>query len=246
MSPTESLYDNYEQQYQLITSPERITSILRPLIDEHSLLSISLKNCSDIYSSVLLESNADNAELVIDGLHPDPGNTTLSETKHAMVDARVNGVDVKFQIKLIRSHSVDSATSHVFIFPDSIRYRQRRESYRAQVSPSYELEVKLQAEDGALCNGLLYDISAGGLCIHFPKQATLQDKFLKNEIHCSVWLPEKKRIRCRFMVTHAITHETSGNFQVGGRFLDLGKAQHRAIERFVAKLQRERRQNTNR
>lgn len=246
MTQQQSVYDGYEQQYQLIDSSQRITSILRPLIDEHSLLRITLKNSGEIFSSILLATNPDEGELSLDSLHPEQGNITLSQSKHAMVEARVNGIDVKFDIALKESHVDGSLINHIFAFPETIRYRQRRDSYRAQVSPTYDLGVKLQTEDGKQCSGLLDDISDGGISIQFSIKKPLPEIFLDNETRCSISLPDGNRIRCRFQVTHTGTHEITNVFQVGGRFIDLDKTQRRAVERFTAKLQRERQQNNTR
>lgn len=246
MSNEQSAFDNYQQQHETITAPLRINTILRPLIDKHALLTLTLGENKGIYSSVLLKVDSDNKSLVLDGLHPETGNQLLHEAKVAAVRAQVNGIDIQFSSELQSSGSKNSAVYHVLSLPESIRYRQRRENYRAQVSPHYELSVKLQAVNGTQCTGTLFDISAGGICIHFPDAKSLADEFIKQDVRCSISLPDRGQVRSQFKVTHYAIHEIHRYPFVGGRFIDLDKAQHRVIERFVAKLQRESRTNNPR
>lgn len=246
MTKEQSPPDLYDPQYQIITARPRIQSILRPIVDKHNLISITFPDNAGAYSSVLLNADPDADELTIDALHPAAGIEILARLGFLNLDTQLDGVQVQFRATF-KKHVMDQgAPCHVLAFPDSIKYRQRRQSFRAQVMPTYDINVSLQAEKGAQFNGQLFDISVGGMCLRFPLNKNYKDKLPKDHVMASLYLPDDSQVNCRIKITHTFQNETTNSLHAGIQFINLDKAQHRAIERFVADLQRKKRQGETR
>jgi c-di-GMP-binding flagellar brake protein YcgR len=238
--------EDYKQQYEIITSTLRVVAILRPLLEKHALLTATLPNSNQFFTTALLKINADTSSLFIDELHPQKGHHLLLKASRITLRTQLGGVDVNFSMALKNTGTENGIAYYELSFPENIRYRQRRSSYRVPVSSATSIPVNLITADDNSFDGELHDISAGGMCIRLPKKKA--EPFANNtdEIKCTILLPDKSHIKCLFKICHSQLHEPSNNFHIGGNFLQLETAQHRAIERFVIELQRRSRQKVSR
>lgn len=241
----QSAYDNYDRPYQLISSPERIQGLLRPLIGKHNLATVTIAGCTEPFSSIILEADHETGELLIDGLHPENGNQLLKDADRSELDTQLDGVHIQFTINLKHSGEKDGAPYHVALFPAEIKYWQRRQAFRVDVSPGYDISVDLQTEKGERCTGQLFDISIGGMCIRFPRKDILPESFSRSSVTCSLQLPDS-RIECPLKILHSWRNTSSNSLHAGAQFVSLNNAQHRAIQRFVTQVQRTQRQNVGR
>lgn len=230
--------DNYNSQYEDVTSPIRIASLLRPLLDKHAIITATLPDSNQFFNTALLAIDPDNDLLVLDELHPKEGHHLLSKAQHVTLRAQFEGVEINFSIKLKNIDSNNGVAFYNLEFPKKIRYLQRRSAFRVSISAAKEIAVQITTPDNKTYNGELHDISAGGMCIRVPKKKASALAEYKQEIQCAIALLDKQQIRCTFHICHTSLHEPSGCLLVGGHFEHLDKIQRRAIERFVVELQR--------
>jgi c-di-GMP-binding flagellar brake protein YcgR len=238
--------EGYKQQFEVITSQTRITSLLRPLLNRHSLITVSVPGGKRYYNSVLLEVDADNQYLMLDELHPKEGHKQLSGSEVITLFTQLDGVNVNFAVTIKEITSSDGVAMYKVAFPQSIRYRQRRSDYRVPVSSALSIPVQLVSGDKLSFSGELHDISAGGACIRFPRKTSLPLDKDDAELQCEITLGNGKKIFCAFRICHIALQEINNTLHVGGCFQRLDRIQHRAIERFVVELQRKSRQNLTR
>jgi len=246
MVKEESSFDNYDPQYQIITAKPRINTLLRPIVDKHNLVTITFPDVPDAFSSILLKADPDADELVIDALHPPNGNQILGNLGFLDLDTQLEGVHVQFRAIFKKTDTDKGTTCLVFTYPESVKYRQRRQAFRAQVSPTYNISVDLQSEKGIKGNGQLLDISVGGMCVRFPLGKGYDEKLRNDTVISNMYLPDDTQIQCRIKITHTFQHETSNSLHAGMQFVNLDKVQYRMIEKFVANLQRKKRQGETR
>lgn len=239
----QSTQDKQDQSYQLVSSVERIQALLRPIIEKHNFATITIAGHEDEYSSMLLKSDPDLGELVIDGLHPDDGNTHFVTTRELSLDTQLDGIHLQFDTELRESFEENGVIYHIVTYPENIRYWQRRQAFRASVTPAYNISVVLKTDDGNQCRGELFNISIGGICIRFPGKKSLPEEFTKSTVICSLNLPENNHLKCELKLTHTWHNIPSNSLHVGAQFLKLDKVQNRAVQRFVTDLQRQQRQN---
>ena len=236
-------HDSNGQSYQLVSSAERIQALLRPIIEKHNLATITIDGHEEEYKSRLLKFGPDDGEIIIEGLHPHSGNRQLSDTGYLNLDTQLDGIDLQFSAKLSKSVEKNGSIYHIVTYPEKIRYWQRRQAFRANVSPAHDISVDLKTNKGMQCKGELFDISIGGICIRFPRKDSLPEEFTKDALACKLSLPDNNDVTCQIKITHFWMNMAGNSLHVGAEFLKLEKNQHRAIERFVTGLQRKQRKN---
>lgn len=235
--------EDYNQQYELVSSDTRILSILRPLLDKHTILTATLADSTQFFNTAFLKIDLDKGEIVIDELHPAEGNRLLAQTKRVTLSSQLDGVDVNLTAELIDSGSENGVVFHVLRSPESIRYLQRRDAYRVPVSAAKAIVVEITDARNKTYQGELHDLSAGGLCIRFPQRKSPPEDLKGQEAQCTIYLPNKRKITCTLYICRSNLHEASNSLHMGGRFERLDKIQSRGIERFVVELQRESRRD---
>lgn len=238
--------EDYKPQYEIISSAMRVAAILRPLLEKHSLLTATLSGSNHFFTTALLQVDVDARSLFVDELHPKKGHNLFLKIGHITLRTQLEGVDVNFSVALKNSGTENGIAYYELDFPESIRYRQRRSTYRVSVSSAILIQVNLITANGDSFDGELHDISAGGMCMRLPKK---KGELLENntdEMKCTILLPDKSQIKCLFKICHGRHHGPSNSFHIGGNFLLPEKTQRRAIERFVVVLQRKSRQKISR
>lgn len=246
MAQTGSVNENYKQQFEVITSTSRINAVLRPLLQKHSLVTATLGDSRQYYNTVLLEVDADGRYLLLDELHPIEGHRLAGPNKTLTLYTQLEGVNVNFAARIIEIGSAKGVAYYKVAFPESIRYRQRRSDYRVSVSAALSIPVELTSGKEESLGGELHDISAGGVCIRFPRKTSLPIDKNDEQLECSITLSDGKTIRSAFRICHIALQEQANTLLVGGCFLRLDKIQHRAVERYVVELQRKSRQKDTR
>ncbi len=237
--------NNYRQQDEEVTSTTRITAILRPLQQQHSIVSIAVPSAKRLYNSTLLEVNPEQGYLLLDELHPREGHTRLSTAAGKIgLSAHHAGIEIKMILEISEIGADNGVAFYKVPFPKTIRYRQRRHIFRVPVSALQSIRVELVDEKGNAFHGELQDISAAGMCVRFPPKMAIEEK--AQALTYTITLPDKKHVQGRFILRRITLHEPSRNIQVGGSFEQLDKVQARTIERFVLEIQRESRRKMSR
>ena len=246
MSSAQNAQDNYSRQFQVISSIPRILSVLRSIHDKHTLLTVSIKESKRLYNTALLNINSEDGTITIDELHPADGHILLHKVKQLSAQTFLDGVEVNFNTVLQETGNKDGVGYSVLRLPEEIRYKQRREAYRVEVGAANEIPVSLITADSKSFDGLLFDISAGGVCLRYTPDKTLMKKLGADILDCIISLPGKKQLKCKLKICHSFRHQASDKIHIGCRFTQLDKLQHRNIERLVASLQRESRKKDSR
>ncbi|HEC20410.1 MAG TPA: hypothetical protein ENI97_13895 [Gammaproteobacteria bacterium] len=239
-APTQdsSSKEDYTQQHETVTSSARISMVLRPLMEKHAIITATLPDCNQFFTTALLSIDIQDGTMTIDGLHPQEGHALLLKAGKLTLHTTYEGVEVNFSVSIKQADSENGMAFYITEFPQSIRYLQRRSAFRVPVSAAKEIKVDIETPSKKRFTGNLSDISAGGMCVRFNKKKELALSEEKEETQCCIHLPDKRKIRCAFKVCHSNYLEASGSLHIGGCFSNLDKIQRRTIERFVIELQR--------
>lgn len=243
--PSPDAEAGYAQQYENITSTSRIIALLRPLMENHSIITATLPDCGRFFNTALLAIDTDHHTITIDELNPKEGHALLIKAGRVRLQALIDGVETNFNADLKQVGSEKGIAYYQLALPQSIRYLQRRSDFRVTVSAARQINVEISLNEKSY-SGELSDISAGGMCIRFPRKKTLDLEHATEEVQCQIKLPGKGEILCTFKVCHSQLHQPSDSLHIGGRFEHLDKSQRRTIERFVVELQRKTRQKMSR
>lgn len=238
--------DNYSQQHETITSSVRISSVLRPVMDRHTVITATFPNCNHFFNTAFIEINPDSGTLVIDELNPNSGHDLFIKDQRIALHTMHEGVEISFMANLKKAGSEKGVVFYELEFPESIRYLQRRSSFRVPISGANKINAEIHTKNNDIYSGELSDISSEGMCIRFPKKTTISFDNSSEETQCLVRLPNKQEIKCTFKICHSIINDLTNSLHIGGHFERLDKIQRRTIERFVVELQRESRKKMTR
>lgn len=239
MSDTPHSASSALSEPQHVTQPVQIAGILRRLQDAHALVHVSRPGDSESWLSAILEVHPTQGYLLLDELTPRDGNALMRDTRRLIVSAQIQGVDVSFASDLLEIGFSDGMAFYRVSIPGNVRYWQRRNSHRARVGAATVVPVTLEHNEAGILKGELYDISAGGICTrHRGKQdivPMLGDIWPK----CTIALPGGDQIPFALEIRY-VGNESRGNLlRLGGRFVDITRPHLKAIEGFVAHLERE-------
>ncbi len=230
--------DGDTQSHETITSPARITALLKPLESKIDLLSLKLPNSDTSYKSTLLSVDSNKKLLVLDRLIPKDGHNLLIKSRQLTVQISHKGAEIIFTTSLNDKEPEKIMPRYELIFPDNIQYLHRRNNYRVTVRNDTEMTVEIQTNNDESFQGELHNISTEGMCIRFPKEIDIPQDEDPTEVQCMVKLSNDEELKCTFNICHTYTHEHSKDFRIGGNFQYMDKTQKRALEKFVAELQR--------
>lgn len=229
---------DYTQQYETITSALRISALLRNAMERHVIITATLPGSKHFFNTAFLSTDHEKGMLVIDELNPKAGHGLFIEAGKITLHIMLDGVEMNFTVSLTKTGSENNIAFYELEFPGSIRYLQRRNSFRVPVSAANKIDVEIFTAENKTFTGELSDISAEGMRVRFSnkKNSALED--ITEETQCLIKLPDKRQINCAFTIRHSINDKESNSLYIGGHFENIDKIQRRAIERFVSELQR--------
>ncbi len=223
--------------YQEIIGEGAILRMLDRIRAHRSLIHIRVSNKGSPSSSAIIAVDMEKRTWQFDELPSDEANRSLLKERKCGIEARLDGVTIKFQTEVTE---FGSDAEGLFYYqaspPRSLRVYQRRASYRASLSTSQRATVSFSIPGVTVMRGRIRDISLGGLGVTFSNWTQLIEKGLQIN-NASVALPNGKAIYCGLKVCFA--NRSSGGMSMGARFIDISRSDQREISRCVAALDRE-------
>ncbi len=229
----------YQSRAEWITQPERIAGQLDRLQRAHTLLTVTVGGSSDPYNSILLDIDRSGPHLLMDQLHPPAGHEQLLVQRRFRVHARHEGIELSFEGRLTEVITSNGQAIYRVRLPEKLYYRQRRAHYRAQVGRGNTIPVYLLDESESQYSGWLANISVGGIGAHLDAK-TLEELDQGVLIPtCRFETPDRIEIASGLEIRFVQSEAQGKWLRIGGRFTRLDRQQERAIQRFVAQLDRE-------
>ena len=226
------------QEPQYVSQPVQVAGILRRLQEAHALVHVSMPGGNETWLSAILEVQPTQGYLLLDELTPREGHAILMKAGRLIVTAQIQGVDISFAASLLGTGTSDGLAFYRVQIPEGVRYWQRRASYRARIGAAMVIPVALQNGEGMVQNGELYDISAGGIGTrHKSAKGPVP---LLGEVwqECRIKLPQQELV-CALEIRYVGQDSRTAQLRLGGRFVDITRPQLKAVETFVAHLERE-------
>ena len=223
----------------------RIHAFFQRMLDKRTLLTVFIKGHETPYSSVIIKVDDDN--FIIDELKPETGNELLADHPIIQLKAQLDGVSIKCHAKINLFGEDNNIAFYQLAIPDEIDYQQRRQAVRIRLSAAYPLPVTFSAANVASFEGVINDISTGGIRARFKKSLS---KTLENGLHlsCSFLLPpDNKQTLNSDLIIRVIKHDKDqfGASFLGAEFVGMPKPLERQLQRSIMSLQRASRQKDN-
>jgi c-di-GMP-binding flagellar brake protein YcgR len=228
-----------ESSLTRVTDSQQIYHLVRRVQEGRSLLNVTVRGQSKSYLSAVLDVNAVEGYLLLDELTPVEGHEALLRVGRLNVYTQCQGVDVSFNSEVQHSGIEGGGALYRVAMPEVVYYSQRREDYRVRINLGRAIPLVYLDDAGRGFEGVLHDISAGGLSADLLKLKDVAIKPGQVLSNCLIKQiadhPLNVSIEIRF-----VAHGDNGHgLRVGSRFLDLPGPEQRAIRQFVATLDRE-------
>ncbi len=229
----------YVGENEKISLPAQIASLLRRVHEERALLNITVPGSDDRYTSMVLEVNPAMGQMLLDELHPAEGHERFLATKKFHAHTRLKGVDISFAGILQATARENGMALYQIPLPALLLYRQRRSSYRVRVGAGLVVPVILDDENLRHLQGLLCDISIGGIGLRLKaEQPALMDNGAVFS-RCEIQLPGNERIHSGLELRFVSAVDRRNMVRFGGRFIGLEPSDQKLVEHFVVSLERE-------
>jgi c-di-GMP-binding flagellar brake protein YcgR len=225
--------------HELVTTQQQITDLLREVIDDRHLVTVNIKGSEEPYNSALFELNPEGGYVLLDELIPREGNSRLSQEKSLSVKACVNGVILTFPAEIQEASDDNGVPFYKLAFPEAIDYKHRREYHRISPPLDKAVTVHLLTTQGRLVSGELRNLSLGGLCVRLSRQASVGIRVGDIISRCVIALPNQKKIITSLEIRNYSGWQTKTSRRVGGRFIELSKADQEELQQFVLSWDRQ-------
>lgn len=197
----------------------------------------------DFVVTALLDVDVDNGQILLDGGSNAQLNERLLRSQKLTLISSQDGVKVQFAIPRVAATSFEGRLAFQIPFPDHLLKLQRREYYRLPAPLVHPLKCRIPVADGETADTVVGDISLGGVSLmgEHPQLKLDAGQVFEN---CRIVLPDigtitaKLAVRNSFPITlknGAVTRRT------GCAFVELSPNQEAMIQRYIIRLERERR-----
>jgi len=234
---------NKEEPPEIITDPVRIASILENVYQQRSLLSISFQNSAygnNKGTSLIVEINKNKKHLLLNKLDPEQSHTRFLNEKKIQVRSFYSGVRVTFDAELKMLMNEGDDLYYLVKLPNNLSYHQKRTAHRANTSSENPLPITIQLEDETDLEGVIEDISIGGLSITFTTNIPQSLQIGKTITSCSFTIPDNDEVTCELNIRFIQHNHENSPPKIGVCFENLPQPVHRQITHFVMALDRER------
>ena len=230
-----------------ITERKAILQYLKDLINRRVLLSVHLDGGGTAYISAVLAVTFDNEALILDANQDERLNERIVAAETITCNGRIEGVRMQFTVSQPQRFPHDGFEAIRCPLPDMLLRLQRREFYRLHVplSSPVSCAITLYDVDGVrrTVSVRVLDISNDGIGIVAPpEEAPLEQG--KTYEDCVLTIPDAGSTSVT-LITRNIYRVTSrsgrSGLRAGCQFVNLPQQIVTNIQRYMYKIQRERR-----
>ncbi|MGD8483615.1 MAG: flagellar brake protein [Thioalkalispiraceae bacterium] len=233
----------YESQDDIVEYPPQILGLLNRVRDTHLLLSVRLENDKQLYSSAIIDTYPEQNSMLLDELYPKTGHDKIVAGMLLQVQTRLKGVDMQFECRVNSIESSSDIAAYRVNIPDSLAYYQRRQQFRAPISQQADIYLRLQPQGSKAVIGQIFDVSLNGIGLHFDPTAglVLEEKQTISDV--KIDFPDCSPFSASLEIRSMRLNKAGNTLIVGTQFIKLPQKDQRQVQRYVAALDRQARQN---
>ena len=237
--------EDYSQY--LLHSKAEIVAALRSLIQRRALVSAYIEPGRGFLLTSLLNLEADTGTLLLDWGRDDEINRQALSATQLILSAEVDKVKVQFTLSNLLETRLGGRPAFLAALPDKVLRLQRREYFRLStpIAKPVKFVTTIQRVDGStlVAEASLLDFSGGGvglmatpsLAALLPSGTVLSD--------CKMTLPDEGLLVGKLCVRNKFDVTTRGGaryVRVGCEFLNLPGARMSMVQRYITRIERER------
>lgn len=233
-------------QFFLHTRRE-ILFYLNLLTKRRSLFTAYMNEGKRFFLTAIVAVDEPGGLIFLDPSHAEESNIEATSAERITLVANLDSVKIQIRLPRLQVASYQNQNVLAVALPENILRLQRREFFRLEPPVSKPIHCKLAVEDAM---GLqktfelqLSDISGGGFCLISP--TTLAEYFPRNAMfqQCRLEIPGDGVIQVNIRVRKTVEmSDRNGqhNLRIGCEFVNLPGARLAFIERYIARIERER------
>jgi c-di-GMP-binding flagellar brake protein YcgR len=226
-----------------IDSRVEIVSILRGLMNAGELVTAYFNGGREFVVTAVLEVNAERDYAVLDSGANAQLNDRLLASRQISATSSQNGVRVQFKAGPVEAVSFEGRLAFRVPLPESLIKLQRRQYYRMATPVVHPVKCEVPAIEGERVHVVIADISVGGVCLMGePSGVPLAPG--QSLPGCRIILPDMGSVTTDLVVRNSYTvtlKNGAKSRRTGCEFVRLGSQQEAMIQRYIMKLDRERR-----
>jgi c-di-GMP-binding flagellar brake protein YcgR len=215
---------------------------LRSLIRQNERVAVSFDEGRQSFLTVLMDISEDRNFLYFDIGGSEETNRAYLKAERSLFACTIGGIRIQFSVKQARKTRIGGDEAFAVPLPTSLLRLQRREAFRLQlptIKPYVCRVCRGTTRETALP---LYDISVGGIGIQVAELLPFES--MEHLENCWIDLHESGMLNVNLEVRYIMTTESRTGkalFHMGCRFIDLSPLDETLIQRFMARIETERR-----
>jgi len=220
-----------------------IAFILRAIMKSTALVTAYFGPGKDFIVTAILAVDTDNQSILIDSGSNPVLNESVMRMQQLTVVSTQDGVKVEFSVDSVEAVSFEGRLAFPIPFPDSLIKLQRREFYRLPAPLLSPLKCQIPIPVGGIAETVVGDISLGGVSL-MGEHAGLDLQLGTIFENCRIMLPEVGVIQTKLMVRNSFPVTLRNGAVIkrtGCAFLELPSSQQAMIQRYIIRLERDRR-----
>lgn len=238
----ENNYSEEEIERCTLTNRHEIVFQLKSLIKRGDRVSVIFQEGKQSFLTVLLDVSAKDGVFYFDIGGSNEINQAFLKVDHCSFTAFVDGIRIQFSGKHCRQAKLQGDPAFTAQIPDSMLRLQRREVFRLQLPTTKPFTCRIRRGTPQETLLPLHDISVGGVGI--LSTTPLDYAQLEKLENCWIDLRESGMIHCALEVRYinAMASRTGKSlWHLGCKFITLSPSDETLIQRFMARIEAERR-----
>jgi c-di-GMP-binding flagellar brake protein YcgR len=235
-------YTDEEIERCTLSGQREIVFQLRSLIRHGARVSVSFDEGRQSFLTVLIDLADDEAELYFDIGGSEETNRAFLKAERCLFAGVVDGIRLQFSAKQARQVTLQGEQVFAVAVPKSLLRLQRRDAFRLQLPSSTPYICRIRRGSPAETALPLHDISLGGVGIHSTE--ALSFEAMEQLENCWIDLHDSGMLAVTLEVRYVMSSESRTGkpvFHMGCRFLKLSPMNETLIQRFMARIEAERR-----
>ncbi len=220
-----------------ITDKAYIIALLQRLVGERLFVTVILPGSRERFTSTVLLVDPPGERFTLDRLFPEAGHGLIQQAGKARIFARAANAALRFDATLEALEDEGGFACYRMRFPATIHYLQRRDNYRVSAASGEPVAVTLRRRDGEVIDGVLHDISAGGVGILIEGDTDLEPGEVIPHFVAAI---AEESLEVALEVRDVRYSPKSDLTTLGAHFRALDPKLEQRLRRTVAHLERER------
>jgi len=215
---------------------------LRSLIRQNERISVSFDEGRRSFLTVLIDISEDTGFLYFDIGGSDETNRAYLKAERSQFACVVEGIRIQFSVAQARKTKLGGDEVFAVPLPRSLLRLQRREAFRLQLPSTRPYLCRTCRGTSREMALPLYDISVGGIGIQVADPLPFET--LDRLDNCWIDLHESGMLNVTLEVRYIMATESrtgKTHFHMGCKFINLPPLDETIIQRFMARIETERR-----